>query len=139
MLTGAEIDRVDTFARNAGLAGFEQCILFECSSKSGQSFVTPDIAQDIADAIYRRLPDACVIFNTNVPMQLRDRRSRYAGQLTLRESAHLTHYCTLFIGCGSGGTVAATSSAARALPNIQLLSRDTSVYASFAHEFEYFG
>ena len=138
-LTGAEIDRVDAFARKAGLSGFDQCVLFECSSKSGQSFVTPDLAQDIAAAIYERLPNACVIFNTNLPMRLRDPRSRYAGFLTLRESARLTHHCTLFMGCGSGGTVAATSTAARALPNIQLLSRGTSVYASFAHDFEYFG
>ena len=57
----------------------------------------------------------------------------------MRESAGLTHHCSLFIGCGSGLTVVATSQGAKVLPNIQLLKGDTSMYASFAQDFEYFG
>lgn len=138
-LTDEEIARTEAFVHDRGLMQFAHRILFECSSKSGQSFVTPDLAQDIADQVYARLPDATVIFSTNLPMALRDPRSRYAGELSLRESAHLTHACTLFIGCGSGGTVAATSTAAMALPTLQLLAASTSMLASFAHDFEYFG
>lgn len=134
-----EIGRVDAFIEAQGLMTFEHRILFECSSKSGQSFVTPELAQDIADHIYAALPDATVIFSTHLPMDLRDPRSRYAGVLSLRESARLTHACTLFVGCGSGGTVAATSTAAKPLPTVQLLSASTSMLGSFAHDFEYFG
>ena len=57
----------------------------------------------------------------------------------MREHAALTHYCSLFVGCGSGLTVVATSATAKELPNIQLLSTRTSVFASFFHDFEYFG
>jgi len=138
-LADDEIDRVESFAERARLAEIEHKILFECSSKSGQSFVTPDKAQDIADELYRIMPQARVIFSTHLPMELRDKRSRHAGSLSLREIARLTHHVDLFVGAGSGGTVSASSSAARIVPMIQLLAASTSVFASFAHDFEYFG
>jgi len=138
-LTPEEITRVERFVEEQRLRDFEHRILFECSSKSGQSFVTPELAQEVARRVYEILPAATVIFSTNIPMRLDDRRSRYAGALSLRETAHLTGECTLFVGAGSGGTVAASSTAARPLPMIQLLSAGTSVFASFAHDFEYFG
>lgn len=138
-LTDDEKERAERFAKEAGLMSFEQRIMFECSSKSGQSFVTPDLAQDIAERVYRVLPNATVIFSTNVPMALRHPNSRHAGAVSLRESAWLTRYCTLFVGSASGATVAATSTAASQLPMIQLLLGRTSVYASFAHDFEYYG
>lgn len=138
-LTDGEIDAVDRFVKESCLLDYEHRILFECSAKSGQSFITPDVAQDIADQLYQILPSVTVLFSTHLPMVLRDSRSRYAGSLSLRESARLTHFCSLFVGAGSGGTVAASSTAARPLPMMQLLSASSSVFASFAHDFEYFG
>ena len=137
-LTEDEIGRVESFVQSEGLKEFEHRILFECTAQSGQSFVNIDLAQDIAARLYEKLPNACVIFTTHLPMKLRDKRSRYAGTLSLRETAHLTKHSTLFVGSGSGGTVAASSTASQALPMIQLLKKSTSVYASFAHDFEYF-
>jgi hypothetical protein len=138
-LTNDEIDRVQAFTLDNDLEHFEHRILFECESRSGQSFITPDLAQDVAQALYKLLPDATVIFSTIKPMTLKDKRSRYAGQLSLREVAQLTHACTAFVGAGSGGTVIATSGAAKPLPTVLLLKADTSVFGSFAHDFEYFG
>jgi hypothetical protein len=138
-LSADEVDRVESYVVEQDIAKFENRILFECSSKSGQSFVTPDLAQEIAGHIYDTLPNTTVIFLTNLPITLRDPRSRYAGQLSLRECGRLTHHCSLFIGCGSGGTVAASSTASKPLPMLLLLSASTSVFASFAHDFEYFG
>lgn len=138
-LTDAEIERVERFVQKGRIAENEHRIIFECSSTSGQSFVTPDFAQTIADDLYSILPNACVIFSTHLPMDLRNRHSRYAGELSLREIAHLTHHSTLFVGSGSGCSVAATSTAAVPLPMLQLLAASTSVFASFAHDFEYFG
>lgn len=138
-LTQDEIDRTEAFVAEQGMDRFEHRILFECTAQSGQSFVTPDLAQEVAGLLYERLPDATVIFSTHLPMTLRDRRSRYAGTLSLRETAHLTLHATLFVGAGSGGTVAASSTASSRLPMIQLLSKSTSMFASFAHDFEYFG
>jgi hypothetical protein len=138
-LADEEIENVDRFVKETHLLDCEHRILFECSSKSGQSFVTPEFAQAVADRIYDALGGATVIFSTHLPMIIRDRRSRYAGKLSLRESALLTDHCTLFVGCGSGGTVAASSTASKPLPMVQILSSSTSVFASFAHDFEYFG
>jgi len=139
-LTPEEIENVDRFVKETGLLDCEHRILFECSSKSGQSFVTPEFAQEVAGKVYDVLGNnATVIFSTHLPMTIKDRRSRYAGKLSLRESALLTHHCTLFVGCGSGGSVAASSTASKPLPMVQLLSSSTSVLASFAHDFEYFG
>lgn len=117
-----EIERVERFVASAGLAEIEHKVLFECSFKSGQSFVTPDKAQDAADELYRILPNSCLILSTHLPLELRDRRSRYAGSLTLREISHLTHHVSMFVGAGSGATVSASSSAAKIVPMIQLLA-----------------
>jgi predicted TIM-barrel fold metal-dependent hydrolase len=95
---------VEDFVSTNRIASFAHRILFECSSRSGQSFITPDLAQDIAHRVYALLPEAAVIFSTDLPMILDDKRSRYAGTLSLRETAHLTHHCSLFVGAGSGGT-----------------------------------
>lgn len=134
-----ELQNVSRFVTDNRIPERKHRILFECSAKSGQSFVTPDLAQEIADHLYGMLSDATVIFSTHLPMQLRDKRSLYAGDLSLRETAGLTHSCSLFVGAGSGGTVVASSSASAKLPMIILLSGSTSVFASFAHDFEYFG
>ena len=69
-------------------------------------------------------------------MAIDDNRSAYAGVVSLREVAHLTHYCSL-VGSGSGASVAASSTAAKPLPMIQLFSRlNFSVLASFAHDYK---
>ena len=115
-LTDGEVESVAAFVRENGIDAFANRILFECSSLSGQSFVTPALAQEVAGELYALLPDATVIFSTSEPMELRDHRSRYAGNLSLREIAQLTHHCSLFVGAGSGCTVMATSTAAKPLP-----------------------
>jgi hypothetical protein len=138
-LTVEEIEKVETFVRTQRLHDFDHRILFECSSKSGQSFMTPELAQEVACHLYEQLPNVSVIFSTQQPMKIDHKRSKFAGSLSLRELAHLTHHCTLFIGCGSGCSVVACSTAAKPLPMIQLLSESTSVFASFAHDMDYFG
>jgi hypothetical protein len=128
-LSEEEIQRVETFVREHRLKEFEHKILFECSSKSGQSFVTPGLAQEVARHLYKSLPDAVVLFSTHLPMKIDDNRSLFAGSLSLREVAHLTQHCSLFVGAGSGNSGAASSTAAKPLPMIQLLSASTSVFA----------
>ncbi|MCJ2142953.1 glycosyltransferase family 9 protein [Methylobacterium sp. E-066] len=137
--TAEEQERVQRFAKAHDLVDHSHVVLFECSSKSGQSFITPEQAQLIAKHLYTQIPDAIVILCTNLEATPEDHRTLYAGELTLREIALLTHYCTHFIGCGSGATVAATSIAAKPLPNIQLLVPTKGMLATFTHDFEYFG
>lgn len=138
-LDDEETARVARFAAEHRLERFAHRIVFECSSRSGQSFVTPALAQQVAEHVHAQLPDACVLLSTHLPLRPSHPNSFNAGALSLREIAGLTHHATLFVSSGSGTTVAATSTAARPLPMIQLLSASTSVYASFAHDFEHFG
>jgi hypothetical protein len=121
------------------IRSFDQTVVFECSSKSGQSFVTPALATEVAERVLARNPNACFILSTHedVPTS----RSIISGKaLNLRQTAFLTHDADLFVGCGSGVTVVATSAAAKPeLPNIQVLKGSASVFGSFRHDFEYFG
>ena len=59
--------------------------------------------------------------------------------LTLRETAALTHYCSLLIGCSSGITWISTSDAAKPLPMIQILNPRTTWINPISRDFERFG
>jgi len=138
-LSDQEWDRVDKFVRSKGIDQYSHRILFECSSTSGQSYVTPEFALNVALLVKKQMDDCCFILSTHEKIETESHNIISALELGIRENAALTHYCSLFVGCGSGLTVAATSMAAKELPNIQLLSTRTSVFASFFHDFEYFG
>jgi hypothetical protein len=130
----------DRWIDDNGIDDFDGLILFECSSKSGQSFLTPELAQEIALKVIERLPRMGVVLSTHLPLQIEHPNIRHGGALGMRETVLLTHRASMFVGCGSGLTVVATSARAKqGLPNIQILNASTSVYASFRHDFEHFG
>lgn len=139
-LTDSEKQKVASWVEAKGLTNFEKVVIFECSSKSGQSFMTPALAADIARLVVKSHPDIAFVLSTHEPVTSDLPQVIHGGELSMRETAALTHHADLFVGCGSGLTVVATSGAAKPrLPNIQVLKRSTSVYASFKHDFEYFG
>jgi hypothetical protein len=139
-LTEEEIERVNLWHASTAASDADFSILFECSSKSGQSFMTPDRAMHVAERVIAEFKDAAVLISTHEAIKTNHPRILGVGALSMRENARLTHFMDLFVGCGSGLTVVATSDAANpTLPTIQVLKRDTSVYASFRHDFEYFG
>ena len=139
-LAAEETKRVEQWAEDNELANYANVVVFECSSKSGQSFVTPDFALEVARLVVDKVPGTAVALSTHLPLEIDHPDIIHAGLLSMRETAALTHHADVFVGCGSGLTVVATSTAAkRQLPNIQILSKHTSVYASFRHDFEYFG
>jgi hypothetical protein len=84
-----EIERVEHFVTSAGLAEIEHKVLFECSFESGQSFITPDKAQDIADELYRILPNACVIFIYASPVRTTRPALALYGQPGRNDRGHL--------------------------------------------------
>lgn len=138
-LTLEEIEKVDAWFKSSAASDAGFVVLFECSSKSGQSAVTPALALQVAELVVAQEPDVAVILSTHEPLSPSHPRIVLGGELSMRETARLTHHTDLFVGCGSGLTVVATSNAAKPhLPNIQLLSKASSVYASFMHDFEYF-
>ncbi len=138
-LSDRELDSVEQFVRANNVDRFGQCILFECSSKSGQSYVTPEFVLEVIQLLNKQLRDCCFILSSHQQIKSDLRNVFSAHDLGLRENAALTHHCTHFVGCGSGLTVVATSEAAKQTPNIQVLLGRSSVYASFFHDFEYWG
>ena len=138
-LDADEVAVTAAFAAKHRLSGYRNVILFESGASSGQSFVTPDFARRAAAAIVERIPDIAVIISSNVPFDSADPRIVDGSALPFRCNAELTKACTLLIGCSSGISWLATSDWAKPLPSVQLLRRETSVYASFVHDHERFG
>jgi hypothetical protein len=135
-----EIAAVDAWFASTTAADASQVVLFECSSKSGQSFLTLARALELAEEITRARRRTVVIISTHERFETDNPRIVCGNMLSIRQIARLTDHIDLFVGCGSGLTVAATSeSAKRGLSNIQILKRSTSVFASFRHDFAYFG
>jgi len=58
--------------------------------------------------------------------------------LTLREMAELTKHCSLLIGCSSGISTVATSTWAKPLPTIQMLTNRSAIFGSLAYDYRYF-
>jgi hypothetical protein len=139
-LDDEEIAGVDAWFAKSPAADASQVVFCECSSKSGQSFMNVDRALELAGAITAARRKAVVIVSTHDAFATDNPRIISGGSISIRQTARLTEYVDLFVGCGSGLTVAATSAVAKpGLPNIQILRRHTSVYASFRHDFRYFG
>jgi hypothetical protein len=139
------LDAEETAAVSAWFAGSPaadaaEVVLCECSSKSGQSFMNIERALELAEGITAARRKTVVIISTHEPLVTSNPRIISGGSLSIRQTAKLTHHVDLFVGCGAALTVAATSGTAKpGLPNIQVLRRHTSVYASFRHDFAHFG
>lgn len=139
-LTNDEIHKVNEWAVEKKLAQYKTVMLFECSSFSGQSFVTPDWAMDVCMPILERHPELCVILSTHEKLTSPHPRMIIANDLGLRENAALTHHCHLLTGCSSGITWMSISDAAKRLPMVQFLKRGKGfTFASVAYDHQYWG
>lgn len=137
-LDAEETENVTRFVAEKNLEDFAHLVVFECWSKSGQSYVTPEFAVEVAKKVNSRITNTAFVMATH--------HKTYEGDgiingssLSMRETGGLIRHADLFIGCGSGLTVISTSTAAPEIPNIQILNGATSVYASFVHDLDYYG
>ena len=119
-LMQGETDRVTAFAAKYKLAEFKNVILFEFAPQSGQLAITPAQAIQLAEDIVKNESTA-IILSSNIKIGDGNPKLIDGSLLTLRETAALTHYCTLLLGCSSGITWISTSSAAKHLPMVQML------------------
>jgi hypothetical protein len=138
-LTADEISNAGKFAERHGLSRAIPVVLFEFSAVSAQSFMTPELAQEIALAICELIPECKIVLTSHVSLPTSHSRIIDGSGLSFRENAEITKYCSLLVGCSSGISWLCTSDWADPLPTIQLLSKKTSVYASMVHDHEYFG
>lgn len=135
-----EILRVKSFAESNQLLSYRQVVLFECSSFSGQSFVTPEWAVEVARQLVTLRDDIIIIISTHLDLANIHPRIISASSLTLRENAELTKYCSLLAGCSSGITWIATTDWAKRLPMVQFLKRGIGfTFASVAYDHRYWG
>jgi len=137
-LTDEEKERAARFAAKHSLQSKETVVLFECSSNSSQSHVTPEFAKQVAFLVSQKGVEATIILSTMLPLgEGMPGNAISAGELSMRENLALLDYCSHFIGCGSGLTVVATADQAKPVPRIQILDSSKSVFASFYHDFDY--
>lgn len=137
-LTSDEIKKVKNFADKYQLQKYKYVILFECTSLSGQSFVTPEWAISVSEKLTTAHPDLFIILSTHIKLASSNPRIVVAGDLSFRENAELTKYCNLLIGCSSGITWLATTDWAKRLPMIQFLKRGIGFsFASVAYDHKY--
>lgn len=134
-----EVEKVADFARRHALAQMKHVLLWEAAAYSDQSFVDPAYALAAARLLVERVADVCVVISSSEPVQSGHERIVDGSALSLRENAELTRHCSLFVGCYSGISWAANSEWAKPLPQVQVLKRFASVFASSCHDAEYFG
>ena len=135
-----EEENVVAFMKEYSLLEYEHKILFECKAGSNQSHITPEHALEAATLVTRKLSNVCFVLSNNKPVQGATGNIISGHNISYRENAILARHCTQHVGCGSGISALVTSTEfEQPLPTLQLLKKSTSGFASFCHDFEYWG
>jgi ADP-heptose:LPS heptosyltransferase len=138
-LRPAEIEKVSAFAAKHMLSNYTQVVLFEFAPQSGQSKkLNLQFALDIANALTREEKVAVILSSANKLPHISDNIID-GSELSIRETAALTHHCTMMIGCSSGLSWLTTSTAAKQLPMIQLLNAYTTWVNPLSRDFARYG
>ncbi len=135
-LSAEEVENVKLFAEKHHLQDFENVVLFECAPGSEQSKVNTEFALEVARDITGKDKKICFILSTSQKLTFKNSNILDASELSFRENAELTRYCTLLIGCSSGITWLSTSDWAKKLPTIQLLNSKLMIFAGMHYDFE---
>jgi ADP-heptose:LPS heptosyltransferase len=137
-LSEAEINSTRVFSEQHNLSIYKQVILFEFAPLSGQSAITREIAVRIAEKLCEN-KDIAVILSSGNKIEHPYKNLIDGSVLSLRETAALTHYCSMLVGCSSGITWISTSDGAKQLPMIQIINPDTDWVNPVSRDFERFG
>ncbi len=127
-LTEAENRNVADFAVKHSLREFEHVLLFECGPGSGQSPMTPARAEALAHAVGKSHPEVVFLISSSETLARPTSQVVDASCLTYRENAALARHCTGLVGCFSGITVLTTSTAGKALPMLQILTKPNGIF-----------
>jgi hypothetical protein len=140
-LTEAENRNVADFAVKHCLREFKHVFLFECGPGSGQSPMTPARAEALAHALGKSHPEVVFLMSSSESLVQLSAQVVDASRLTYRENAALARHCTGLVGCFSGITVLTTSTAGKALPMLQILTKSNGVFrwGSVAMDFRRLG
>ncbi len=137
-LNDEERERIKQFCTDKRTSLYKNVILFEFAPQSGQAVISLEDALQIAERLIA-IPQTAVILSSAHKITHPDPAVIDGSELSLRETAGLTHYCTLLLGCSSGITWISTSSAARRLPMIQILDPEVKWANPVSRDFKRFG
>ena len=127
-LTETENRNVADFAVKHCLRDFKHVFLFECGPGSGQSPMTPARAEALAHALVKSHPEVVFLISSSESLVQPSPQVVDASCLTYRENAALARHCTGLVGCFSGITVLTTSTAGKALPMLQILTKSNGAF-----------
>jgi hypothetical protein len=134
-LSQEEIANVRLFVEANQLLAYQHIILFECAPGTGQSFINPVVALQIAESITAGRQDICFVLSSPQKIATASPHIKDASTLSFRENAELANHCTLMVGCSSGITWLSTSDwVQKNLPTIQFLTKHYSLYAGMEYE-----
>ncbi|MEO6218907.1 MAG: hypothetical protein ABIO81_00660, partial [Ginsengibacter sp.] len=111
-LSDYEINSANEFSLKYALQDYKHVILFEFAPLSGQSKITKEMALQIAENLTAN-KEVAVILSSGNKIQHANENIIDGSVLSLRETAALTHHCSLLLGCSSGITWISTSDAAK--------------------------
>lgn len=138
VLTTEEIEKSNSFASQHNLSVYKHIILFEFAPQSGQLKITTAEAIAMSEEIVKN-GDTAIILSSANKIEHANKAIIDGSTLSIRETAGLTHYCTMLLGCSSGITWISTSSAAKQLPMIQMLNQETTWFNPISRDFERYG
>ncbi len=137
-LTDEEIENANVFALVHKLQNYEHVVLFECAPQTNQIKLTDEIILEYALQILKQ-NNTCVILSAPKAYSFNHPQIINGNSLSIRETVALTHYCTIVLGCSSGISWAATSTAAKLLPMVQILAKDAYYFNPLSITFKKLG
>jgi ADP-heptose:LPS heptosyltransferase len=133
-----EIENVHNFAKRNNLNRYKHVVLCECAPSSQQSSLNLQIMTSIASMIAKENSDFIFIISSHIKLEERFADNIIdASELSYRENAELSKYCTFFVGCSSGLTWLLTSDHAKKLPTVQFLKLGKN-FASVKYDHQYY-
>lgn len=130
VLDESEKNKVKEFVRKHDLKKTDFVVLFESAPQSGQLVMDTQQALHLAKHVAEEDPSIRFVLSSATPIPDESYSIIDGSLLTLRETAFLTHYCNLLIGCSSGITWSSTSSVAKKVSSIQLLNKNAYLFNS---------
>ena len=138
-LSAEEVAAVKLFAEKNKLSQFKHVLLMECGPESFKSALNPQSAREIAAKLTAEDSTLAVILSSNKKVEQPTPQIIDGSELSFRENAELTKYCTLFAGCSSGISWLATTDWAKPLPKVIVVNDQNYYNSSMLYDHKYAG
>lgn len=138
-LSDEEVESVRLFAEKNSLSKFKHVLLMECGPDSFKSALNPQSAREIAARLIAENDSLAIILSSNKKVENPTAQIIDGSELTFRENAELTKYCTLFAGCSSGISWLATTDWAKPLPKVIVVNDQNYYNSSMVYDHKYAG